>query len=253
VDRIDGRKPDELREVSITANYLEVPLSSVLVEFGKTKIICAVSLDEKVPRWMKDPGQIDAPGGWLTSEYSMAPFSSAQGRMVREAARGKIGGRTYEIQRLIGRCLRAVVDLEKLGENTLWVDCDVIQADGGTRTASITGGFVAVAIALERLMARKVLTEKIYGEFMAAVSVGIVDGKPVLDLCYDEDNAALVDMNVIMTESGKFIEIQGTAEKCPYTSDELNEMLALADKGVKELVAIQKECLEMVLKQERSG
>ena len=252
MDRIDGRKPDELREVAITANFLEVPLSSALVEFGRTKVICAVSLDEKVPRWMKDPRQVGAHSGWLTSEYSMAPFSSGQGRMVREATRGKVGGRTYEIQRLIGRCLRAVVDLDKLGENTLWVDCDVIQADGGTRTASITGGFVAVAIAIERLKSQKLIKENIYDEFMAAVSVGIVDGQPVLDLCYDEDSAAQVDMNVVMTESGKFIEVQGTAEKYPYTADELQEMLALAGKGVKELVAIQKECFDKVVMQERS-
>ena len=172
--------------------------------------------------------------------------------MMRESTRGKVGGRTYEIQRLIGRCLRAVVDLDKLGENTLWVDCDVIQADGGTRTASITGGFVAVAIAIERLKAQKLIKENIYDEFMAAVSVGIVDGQPVLDLCYDEDSAAQVDMNVVMTESGKFIEVQGTAEKYPYTADELQAMLALAAKGVKELVAIQRECFDKVIMQERS-
>ena len=254
MQRIDGRENNELREISITANYLEVPLSSVLVEFGKTKIVCGVSLQESVPRWMNNQAQREKPTGWVTSEYSMAPFASAQGRMVRESARGRISGRTYEIQRLVGRSLRAVIDLEELGDNTLWVDCEVLQADGGTRTASVTGGFVAIVIALERLKAmKKIKDEQLWGEFMAAVSVGIVDGQPVGDLCYDEDSAAQVDMNVVMTESGKFVELQGTAEKYPYTRDELNAMIDLAKGAIAELINIQKECYQQVINQEQDG
>ena len=249
--RIDGREPGELRDISITANYLDVPLSSVLIEFGKTKVICAVSLDESVPRWMYDKKQFEKPTGWLTSEYCMAPYSSVQGRMIRESARGKVGGRTYEIQRLVGRSIRSVVDLERMGLNTLWVDCDVIQADGGTRTASITGGFVATAIALYRLTKmKKIKDENIWSEFMAAVSVGIVDGQPVIDLNYDEDSAAQVDMNVVMTESGKFIELQGTAEKYPFTREEHDVMLDMAKAGTAELINIQKQCYQQVVEQE---
>ena len=253
MQRIDGREVDELRPVSITANYLEVPLSSVMIEFGKTKVLCAVSLDRSVPRWMKNPNQRETPTGWVTSEYSMLPFASAQGRMVREAVRGKVSGRTYEIQRLLGRSFRSVIDLEKLGANTLRVDCEVIQADGGPRTASITGGFVAIAIALERLKAmRKMPDEPLWSEFVAAVSVGIVDGQPALDLCFDEDKAAQVDMNVVMTESGKFVEVQGTAEKYPFTAEEHDSLLKLAAKGIRELIQIQKECFQKVITSDRS-
>ncbi len=245
--RSDARKNDELRKVKIIANYLEVPYSSVLVEFGKTKVLCAVSIEESIPKWMLKETQ-EQRRGWITSEYSMLPYSSGEGRQVRESARGKIGGRTQEIQRLIGRSFRSVIDLKKLGERTIWVDCDVLQADGGTRTAAITGGFVALLIALEKLRRQKKIKGKICSEYLAAVSVGLLNGKPILDLSYKEDCTAQVDMNVVMTESGKFVEIQGTAEEHPFSDEEMQALLELAQKGIQKLIKIQKKTIEKAFK-----
>ena len=234
--RVDGRKPDQLRPVSLETGIAPAALGSVRVSMGNTQVLCAVSVDEEVPRWMK---QNKTPGGWLTAEYSMLPYSTSD-RCRREAAAGKVSGRTQEIQRLIGRSLRAVVDLEKLGPRTVWIDCDVLQADGGTRTASITGAFVALRIAVDRLLADGRLTENPIREAVAAVSVGVVDGRPLLDLCYPEDLAAAVDMNLVMTASGRFVEVQGTAEDEPFTPDELEALLGLGRKGIKKLLAAQK-------------
>ncbi len=242
--RIDNRRPDELRDIKFVLDYLGHPYSSVLVEFGKTKVICAVSIEEAVPRWMMKPGNRNNIRGWITSEYRMLPYSSGQGRMVRESTQGRIGGRTFEIQRLIGRSLRSVVNLEKIGQRTIWVDCDVLQADGGTRTAAISGGFVALAIALIRLQNEGKIIEPFDLNYVAAVSVGIRDGVPLLDLCYEEDSSAQVDMNVVMTEKGEFIEIQGTAEEKPFTRDESDKMIALAEKGIGEIIKIQKIAVE---------
>lgn len=230
--RFDGRKPDELRKVKITLDFIKHAEGSCLIEFGDTKVICTVSVEEKVPPFLKDTGQ-----GWITAEYSMLPRATAQ-RTIREAAKGRLTGRTQEIQRLIGRSLRGAVDLTKLGEITLWVDCDVIQADGGTRTASITGAFVALYRALQKIDKLDALSS-----FIAAVSVGIVNGQPLLDLTYEEDSIAEVDMNVVMNDEGKFVEIQGTAEGKSFSREELDELLNLAEKGIKELIEIQKKTL----------
>jgi ribonuclease PH len=230
--RFDGRKPDELRKVKITLDFIKHAEGSCLIEFGDTKVICTVSVEEKVPPFLKDTGQ-----GWITAEYSMLPRATAQ-RTIREAAKGRLTGRTQEIQRLIGRSLRGAVDLTKLGEITLWVDCDVIQADGGTRTASITGAFVALYRALQKIDKLDALSS-----FIAAVSVGIVNGQPLLDLTYEEDSIAEVDMNVVMNDKGKFVEIQGTAEGKSFSREELDELLNLAEKGIKELIEIQKKTL----------
>jgi ribonuclease PH len=234
--RADGRKADQLRPVLIESGIAPAALGSVRISMGNTVVICAVSVDEEVPRWMK---QNKETGGWLTAEYSMLPYSTSD-RCRREAASGKVSGRTQEIQRLIGRSLRAVVDMEKLGPRTLWVDCDVLQADGGTRTASITGAFVALRMAVDRLLAEGRLAENPIREAVAAVSVGVVDGRALLDLCYTEDVAAAVDMNLVMTASGRFVEVQGTAEDEPFTPDELDALLAIGRKGIKKLLAAQK-------------
>ncbi len=244
--RKDGRAPDQLREIAITPNYLEQPYSSVLVEFGLTKVLCAVSVEEVLPRWMmNEPKEFWR--GWITSEYSMLPFSSGQGRMQRESTRGRQSGRTQEIQRLIGRSFRSVVRLDRLGQRTLWVDCDVLQADGGTRTASVTGGFVALAVALEKLAREGKIDGRPWTDYVAAVSVGLVDGEPILDLTYDEDYRADTDMNIVMTESGTFVEVQGTAEEEPFSRDELDKLLALGQKGVAELIELQKEAFRVAL------
>lgn len=235
--RIDGRRPDQMRQVKITRNYLKYPEGSVLIEVGNTKVICTATIEDKVPPFLKGGGE-----GWVTAEYSLLPRST-QVRNSREAARGKVTGRTQEIQRLIGRSLRSVVNLKALGERTVWLDCDVIQADGGTRTASITGAFVALVDAVDSIYTNK---EKPFPvkDFLAAVSVGILkDGTAVLDLCYDEDSQALVDMNVVMTGNGQFVEVQGTGEERPYSRQELQAMLAEADKGIIELIDYQKEVL----------
>lgn len=234
--RIDGRQADEMRTVKITRNYLKYPEGSVLIEVGNTKVICAATIEEKVPPFMKGSGE-----GWITAEYSLLPRST-QVRNVRESARGKITGRTHEIQRLIGRALRSVVDLKALGEKTIWIDCDVIQADGGTRTAAITGSFVAMVDAVNSIYSN---SEKPFPvkEFLAAVSIGVVKDAVIADLCYEEDSAAMVDMNVVMTGSGEFVEVQGTGEKRPFNRQELNDMLAVAEKAVNQLIDYQKDIL----------
>lgn len=232
--RIDGRQPNKLRPVKITRNYIKYAEGSVLIEVGDTKVICTASIEDKVPPFLKNSGQ-----GWITAEYAMLPRSSDT-RIPRDSAKGKIGGRTHEIQRIIGRSLRAVVDLNKLGENTIWLDCDVIQADGGTRTASITGCCVALFDAFTTLRKAGKLNILPLTDFVAATSVGIVEGKIFLDLNYAEDSKASVDMNIVMTGSGKFVEIQGTAEETPFTLEQMNDMIALGAQGVKELIQIQR-------------
>lgn len=231
---------DEIRDVKISRDYLQHPDGSVLIEMGNTKIICTAMVEDRVPFFLKGSNS-----GWITAEYSMLP-GSTQSRKIRESSRGRIDGRTQEIQRLIGRSLRGVVDLEKLGERTIWIDCDVIQADGGTRTASITGSFIAMADAINKLLVKGAIKEYPINQFLAAISVGVVDGQPVLDLCYEQDFSADVDMNVVMTGDGRFIEIQGTGEENTYSRQELNDMLDLAEKGIGELIEIQKSVLEEV-------
>ncbi|MDD2497452.1 MAG: ribonuclease PH [Desulfitobacteriaceae bacterium] len=235
--REDGRKYDESRPVKITNNYLKNGEGSVLIEIGDTKVICTASIEDKVPPFLKGSSH-----GWITAEYAMLPRAT-QARTIREAARGKISGRTHEIQRLIGRSLRAVVDLSKLGERTIYLDCDVIQADGGTRTASITGSYVALVDALKKLKGEASWEKLPLTDWVAATSVGKVNGQLMLDLCYREDSRAQVDMNVVMTGAGKFVEIQGTAEADPFARDEMDKMLALAEKGVMDLIKIQQQIL----------
>ncbi len=235
--RPSNRAADEMRPVSITRHFTMHAEGSVLIEFGNTRIICTASVNERVPPFLRGKNQ-----GWVTAEYGMLPRSTTE-RMGREAARGKQGGRTLEIQRLIGRSLRAVIDMEKLGERTITIDCDVIQADGGTRTASITGGYVALADAINRLMADGKLTESPLTGSVAAVSVGIFEGTPVLDLDYPEDSNAETDMNVVMNDGGHFIELQGTAEGHPFSREELNALLELAAKGIRDLTQLQQQAL----------
>jgi ribonuclease PH len=233
--RADGRKTDELRKLRITRKYLKSAEGSVLIEMGDTKVICTATVDDSVPPFLRGRGT-----GWVTAEYAMLPRSSAQ-RIQRE--RSKVGGRTYEIQRLIGRSLRSVVDMEGLGERTVLIDCDVIQADGGTRTASITGAYIALVDALRHLKKQGLVKSIPVRDFLAAISVGIVDGKPMLDLCYSEDSSAEVDMNLVMTGRGRIVEVQGTAEGNPFTRAELGKLLALGEKGIRALVRKQKEIL----------
>ena len=235
--RPSKRQPDELRDVRITRGYTRYAEGSVLIECGSTKVVCTVSIDDKLPPFLRGKGQ-----GWLTAEYGMLPRATNT-RSDREAARGKQSGRTQEIQRLIGRALRAVVDLSKLGERTLQIDCDVIQADGGTRTASITGAFVAVHEAVGRLLEKRLITVSPIRDFVAAVSVGVYQGTPVLDLDYDEDSACDTDMNIVMTASRGLVEVQGTAEGKPFTRAEMDAMLDLAEKGIAQLIAAQKAAL----------
>ena len=235
--RIDNRGADTLRPVTITPQFLVHPEGSVLIEAGLTKVICTASIEDRVPPFLRNSGK-----GWVTAEYGMLPRATTT-RSTREASSGKVGGRTQEIQRLIGRSLRAVTRLEELGERTVWIDCDVIQADGGTRTASITGSYVALVLALRTLVKRGVLSHVPVPDHVAAISVGIVDGIPLLDLAYEEDSRADVDMNVVKTSDGRYIEIQGTAETTPFDRGRLNELLDLADAGIAELVALQKQVL----------
>ncbi len=232
--RTDGRKYNQIRDVEITRNYTKFAEGSVLVETGDTMILCNVSIEDSVPYFLRGQNT-----GWLTAEYSLLPRAT-QERNIREAAKRKLSGRTQEIQRLIGRSLRAVVDLNKIGERTIWVDCDVLQADGGTRTAAITGAYVALVDAINYLISEKKLEESPLNDFMAATSVGIVNGEPMLDLCYEEDFNAQVDMNIAMTEKGKIVEIQGTAEEKPFSKDELEALYNLAEKGIRELIEEQK-------------
>ncbi|HQE66124.1 MAG TPA: ribonuclease PH [Bacillota bacterium] len=237
MQRIDGRNNEQIRPVKIIRNYLKHAEGSVLIEMGDTKVICTASVDDKVPPFIKGTGK-----GWITSEYGMLPRST-ETRKPRESARGKIDGRTMEIQRLIGRALRSIVNLEKLGEITIYIDCDVIQADGGTRTASITGSFVALVDALYMLVQQEKLEEMPLNGYIAAVSVGIKDGEAILDLNYAEDSTCQVDMNMVMTDRGELIEIQGTGEESPFNKVQLQEMMELAEKGIQELIEIQKQSL----------
>jgi ribonuclease PH len=236
--RPDGRRPDQLRDITISRGWLAHAEGSVLVEFGATRVLCAASVQEELPRWRRGSGQ-----GWVTAEYAMLPRSTNT-RSDRESVRGRIGGRTHEISRLVGRSLRACVDAKALGENTIVIDCDVLQADGGTRTAAITGGYVALADAVDWLRARKRTKGEPLAGSVAAVSVGIVNGQPRLDLCYDEDVAAETDMNVVCTGDGSFVEVQGTAERDPFGRDLLDELLNLAVAGCAELTKIQQAALD---------
>lgn len=237
MSRPGNRKNDEMRRVQMTPGFVENPAGSVLIKSGNTMVLCTATVEEKVPPFLKGSGS-----GWVTAEYSLLP-ASTDTRSPREASKGKITGRTSEIQRLIGRSLRAVVDFHKLGERTIWLDCDVLQADGGTRTASITGSYVALCLAVKKLLAQGIIAHNPVTDHLAAVSVGIVDGVPVLDLEYVEDSAAGVDMNVVMTGSGEFVEIQGTAEGKPFSRKEMDQLLQLAEKGIGELIALQKSIL----------
>lgn len=237
MERVDGREPNQIRPVKITPGYIRYPEGSVLIEMGNTKVICNASVEDRVPPFLKGQNT-----GWVTAEYSMLPRATST-RNQREANKGKVTGRTNEIQRLIGRSLRAVVDLAALGERTVTLDCDVIQADGGTRTASITGAFVALVLALDKLVQEGKLTKLPLIDWLAAISVGKVGDTLVVDLCYDEDSTAVVDMNVVMTGKGNFVEVQGTAEGYPFTKDELNKLLELGELGIRTLIQKQKEIL----------
>jgi ribonuclease PH len=234
-ERADGRKADQLRPISFEANFAPHATGSVLVRYGKTQVICAATIEPGVPTWMKQQG---VKGGWLTAEYSMLPYATHE-RKGRDINKGRLDGRTVEIQRLIGRSLRAAVDLEKLGQNTLWIDCDVLQADGGTRTAAITGAYVAARLAVQKLLDAGKLKESPLTDSVAAVSVGLFKGASLLDLAYVEDKDAEVDFNVVMTGQGRFVEVQGTGEESTFSHDQLNDLLALAQKGMKELASLQ--------------
>jgi ribonuclease PH len=240
--RLDARAADELRPTRITPNYLAHPEGSVLIEVGKTKVICTASTEDKVPPFLRGTGK-----GWITAEYGMLPRSTNT-RMQRESSQGKVSGRTQEIQRLIGRSLRSVVDMKALGERTVWIDCDVIQADGGTRTASITGAFVAMVLAMDKLKNQRVFAQIPVTNYVAATSVGVVDAEPLLDLAYDEDSRAEVDMNIIKTSDGRFIELQGTAEQEPFSRVILDALLGLADRGIAQLIEKQREIVGPLLK-----
>jgi ribonuclease PH len=239
--RLNDRAPGELRPTTITPHFSVHAEGSVLIEVGLTRVICTASIEDKVPPFLRGAGK-----GWVTAEYGMLPRATST-RSGREAASGKVGGRTMEIQRLIGRSLRSVIKLENLGERTIWLDCDVIQADGGTRCASITGAFVALVLALGKLKDKEVLRSIPVSDYVAATSVGIVAGMPLLDLAYEEDSKADVDMNIVKTSDGRFIEIQGTAEADPFSTDALNSLLGLADKGINDLVAKQREIVGSIL------
>src|SRR5207302_355198 len=236
--RSDNRSPEQMRPVNIIPEFIVTAEGSALIEVGNTRVICTASVEESVPGFMKGSGK-----GWITAEYSMLPRSTLT-RTPREASRGRIGGRTHEIQRLVGRALRAVVDLVQIGERTITLDCDVIQADGGTRTASITGAYVALGLAVNRLLASGALKASPLRDFVAATSVGIVDGEVLLDLAYEEDSRAEVDMNFVMTGSGKFVELQATAEQDPFDDEQLAKMMKFARKGCEELIAIQRQVLK---------
>jgi len=238
--REDGRTVDEVREVKFKKDFAAHAAGSVLIRMGKTHVLCGVSVEEAVPRWMRAQ---NVSGGWITAEYSMLPYSTDT-RTRRESSTGRVGGRTQEIQRLIGRSLRAAVDLEKLGPRTLWVDCDVIQADGGTRTAAITGAYIALELAVRKLVAEARIEVNPVIESVAAVSVGVVGGTPMVDLCYTEDAGAEVDMNVVTTGTGKLIEVQGTAEEEPFAKETFLDLLALAEKGIADLSNAQAQVLD---------
>jgi len=240
VKRFDSRLPDQLRRVTITRNYMRHAEGSALIELGHTRVICSATVEESVPPFLRNSGQ-----GWVTAEYSMLPRAT-ETRTSRESTRGMVGGRTHEIQRLIGRSLRAIADLHKLGERTIILDCDTLQADGGTRGAAITGAFVALFDAVGWLQERNLVGERVIQDSVAAVSVGLVSGKPLLDLCYQEDSEAEVDMNVVMTGSGRFVEVQGTAEGATFSQAQMQRMLTLARAGIHELIEAQKRALKLV-------
>ncbi len=235
IKRKDGRNYDQIREIKITRNFVKFVPGSCFIEMGDTKILCTVSIEEKVPLWLKD-----TQSGWITSEYSLLPGSTIE----RTSRSAQLGGRTHEIQRMIGRCLRGVVDLKSMGERTLWIDCDVIQADGGTRTASIIGGFIALVDTLDKMRNKNMIKVPVLKDYLAAISVGIVAGNKLLDLTYLEDSMASVDMNVVMTGKGEIIEIQGTAEGSPFSKSELFSLLSLSEKGIKEIIEIEKQILK---------
>lgn len=235
--RSEERTPGELRPVKVTRDYIGSAMGSVLIEFGRTRVICTATVEDKVPPFMRGAGR-----GWVTAEYSMLPASTAT-RSQRESTKGKVGGRTYEIQRLIGRSLRSVVDLSLLGERTIWIDCDVIEADGGTRTASITGAFIAMCDCIARLLDAESITVSPIMDYLAAISAGICQGEVRLDLCYLEDAGADVDMNVVMTGSGRFVEIQGAGEEATFSREELDALLDAAAQGIRQLHALQREVL----------
>src|SRR4051794_36630322 len=240
--RSDKRPSDQLRPITITPNYLEHAEGSVFIEAGRTRVICAASVEDRMPPFLRNTGK-----GWVTAEYGMLPRATST-RTQREASAGRVGGRTQEIQRLIGRSLRSVTNLNALGERTVWIDCDVIQADGGTRTASITGAFVALALAIEKLRERDLLKSVPLTDFVAAISVGIVDGEPLLDLAYEDDSRAEVDMNIVKTGDGRFVEVQGTAEGQPFNREALDTLLGLADEGIRQLVDKQRAIVGHLVK-----
>ena len=241
--RSDGRAPDEIRPLNFELNVAVHASGSVLVSMGNTRVICAVTIEDTVPRWMKEQG---VEGGWLTAEYSMLPYST-QPRKPRDVAKGRVDGRSVEIQRLIGRSLRAVVDLEKLGPRTIWVDCDVLQADGGTRTTAITGSSLALAIACRKFVREKKLDAPPMRKLVAAVSAGILDGQTILDLNYDEDKLVSVDFNLVATEDGEFVEVQSSGEEATFATSQLDEMLALGRKGISDLIGAQRAVLARIM------
>lgn len=236
--RIDGRKNNEIRGVKIQRNFVENAEGSVLISMGNTRVICTASIEERVPPFLKDQKK-----GWITAEYSMLPRAT-QTRTTRESSTGRVSGRTHEIQRLIGRALRSVVDLSGMGERTIWIDCDVLQADGGTRTASITGAFICLSDALRYALRNGLIERTPLKDYLAAISVGVVRGEPMVDLCYSEDSTAEVDMNVVMTGSGKFVEIQGTAEGLPFSKGSLDSLVTLAQEGINNLITMQRKLME---------
>lgn len=241
VERIDGRKKDEIRKIKITRNYISHADGSVFIEMGKTRIVCTATVEDKVPKFLAGKGS-----GWITAEYDMIPSAAPQ-RIVRAQTAGRINGRTHEIQRLIGRSLRSVVDLNKIGERTIWIDCDVIEADGGTRTASITGSFIALFDCMHSMIERKIIDIMTVERFLAAVSVGIVDGEILVDLCFKEDSKAQVDMNVVMNSRDELIEVQSTAEVTPFSREDFDKMLEKAIIAIKEIIEIQKKILSQNL------
>jgi ribonuclease PH len=236
--RSDSRKTDQLRGIKITRDFIDTAEGSVLIELGKTRVICTASIDEKVPQFLKDKGK-----GWVTAEYAMLPRATTT-RTMRESTSGRIGGRTHEIQRLIGRALRSVVDMGMIGQRTFWIDCDVIRADGGTRTAAITGAFICLHDAFSHAVKTGMIEKHPVTDYLAAISVGVVKGQPVLDLCYEEDSAAEVDMNIVMTGSGNLVEVQGTAEGAPFSFQTMDQLLSLAKHGITRLISLQKDLIE---------
>lgn len=236
--RPDGRKNNEIRDIKITRNFIRTAEGSVLISMGNTRVVCTATIEDKVPPFLKDQKK-----GWITAEYSMLPRATKM-RTIRESTAGRISGRTHEIQRLIGRALRSVVDLSIIGERTIWIDCDVLEADGGTRTAAITGAFICLTDAIDYALRNGLIERTPIKDYLAAISVGIVQGEPLIDLCYLEDSIAEVDMNIVMTGSGRFVEVQGTAEGNPFSKSTLDDLIKLAEEGISKLIEIQKKLIE---------